>query len=322
MKTRMTEILGIKYPIMQGGMQHLGVPALAAAVSNAGGLGTINVTNYPVIDDFRKAVQEVKRLTPMPFCVNISLLPHVSLDNSQRNFDYIDVCAEEKVPVIETAGRNPLELVPAIKERGIKLIHKVPMARHAQTAEEIGADLVSIIGYEAAGHPSMAEIGTMTLGRQTARKVSIPVILGGGIADGHGLAAALALGAEGVLMGTRFVATEECPIHPNFKEWMVQATESDTVTIQRTIGHMARVAKNDAALACLEMEKQGASLEELMSVISGSISKQAYIDGEVDTGLFSVGTAVGLIDEVLPVATLIDEMVTTACRLKHKKKEN
>lgn len=306
----MTELLGIKYPVMQGGMQHLGVPELAAAVSNAGGLGTINVTIFPELVEFRQAVREVKKRTDQPFCVNISMLPHVSVGD--RNLEYVQICVEEGVSAIETAGRNPVELVEPIKKAGIKLIHKVPMVKYAKKAQEIGADLVTVIGYEAAGHPSMEEIGSMVLGNQTAHSVDIPVILGGGIVDGNGLASALALGADGVVMGTRFIATQECTIHPNFKDWIVNATETDSITCQRSIKNMARVAKNQAALQCLALEKQGASLEKLMSVISGKISKQAYLSGDVEAGLFPVGTGVGLINDIKPVQRLIEEIVAQA----------
>lgn len=314
MKTKMTEILGIKYPIMQGGMQHLGVPELAAAVSNAGGLGTINVTIFPDLEDFRQAVRKTKKLTDKPFCVNISMLPHVSV--GERNLDYINICAEEGVAVIETAGRNPIELVEPIKKANMKLIHKVPMAKYALKAQEIGADLVTVIGYEAAGHPSMDEIGSMVIGNKTSEIVDIPVILGGGIVDGKGLAAALALGAEGVVMGTRFVATKECTVHPNFKNWIIQSNETDSITCQRSLKNMARVAKNKAALNCLEMEKNGATLEELMTVISGKNSKEAYVTGNVDGGLFPVGTGIGSINEILSAEELISSMVQQANSLR------
>lgn len=311
-KTKMTELLGIRYPIMQGGMQHLGVPELAAAVSEAGGLGTINVTIFPEPENLRAAIQKTKSLTNKPFAVNLSLIP--SLRPGKDLFRQVDVMLEEGVTAIETAGASPKELAEVLSaNKGrIKWIHKAACVKHAKKAESLGADLVTIAGFEVAGHPYKDEVGTVVLSNLTSRELHVPVLAAGGIADGRGLVAALALGCEGVVMGTRFVASKECWIHENFKKWMVDACEADTTICQRTINNMVRVCNNQAAQKCLEMEAQGATLEQLMSVISGKVSKTAYETGNVDGGMFGIGPAIGLIHDVPSVKEIIDGMIAEA----------
>lgn len=310
-QNRVTKLLGIKYPIMQGGMQNLGTPQLAAAVSNAGGLGTINTSMWSDLEDFRKAVQLTKSLTSNPICVNISMLPHLTI--SDKVTAYIHICGEEGVEVIETSGKSPEPLVPLIHQYGIKLIHKVPTVKHAIKAESIGADIVSIVGAEAAGHPSPDLVGTVVLGAKAAGKLKIPYLLGGGIADGRGLAAMLALGAEGVVVGTRFVACSECLISENHKNWIVEASERDTVLCQRSIKNMMRAANNAAAQACLKLEENpSVTLEDLMPVISGAEGKAAYESGDLSKGMFPVGQDIGLIDSVESAAQIINQMIEQA----------
>jgi len=226
--------------------------------------------------------------------------------------DYFNVVVEEGVKVVETAGRNPEEYVPLLKQNGIKLIHKVPSAKLAKKAEESGADIVTIVGLECAGHPGMDEVTTIILGNKVSRTVSIPVMLGGGIVDGRGLIAAFALGAEGIVMGTRFVATEECIIHPNFKQWIVDAKENETILVQRSIKNMIRAMKNETSLKVLDMEMQGSTLEELLPVISGKRGKMCQIEGNLDGGIFAIGQAVGLIEEIKPVRKVIEDIITEA----------
>lgn len=312
MKTRVTEILNIKHPIMQGGMQHLGVPELAAAVSEAGGLGTINVTIFPDPEDLRKAIRQVKEKTSKPFAVNISLVP--SLHPGKELFDQVNVILEEQVPVVETAGASPKELAEILvaNKQQVKWIHKAACLKHAKKAESLGADILTIAGYEVAGHPFKDEIGTIILANRTAKELSIPVMAAGGITDGRGLVAALALGCEGVVMGTRFVASEECWIHQNFKEWIINANEMDTAICQKSINNMVRVANNGAAKKCRELEAQGATLQELMTVISGKKGKDAYVSGDVDGGMFAIGPAIGLIHDVKPAKAIIDDMMAEA----------
>ncbi len=310
MKTRITELLKIEYPIMQAGLQHLGTPELASAVSNAGGLGTINATIYPSIDEFRNAIRKVRSLTTKPFCVNISMLPKVS--NGDLTPEYFKTAVEEGVEIVETAGRSPEEYVPLLKSAGIKLIHKVPAVKFAKKAENIGADVVTIVGIECGGHPGMDEISTMILGNKVAKTVSVPVFIGGGIADGYGMVAALALGGEGVIMGTRFVATEECIIHPNFKKWIVSASENDTILIQRSIKNMVRAAKNEAAINCMEMENKGAGLNELLGIISGKRGRECQMQGDLEGGILSAGQAIGLITEIKSAKQVIDDTMREA----------
>ncbi len=309
-KTRITELLKIKYPIMQGGMQHLGVPELAAAVSNAGGLGTMNATIYPTIPEFRDAIRKAKSLTKNPFCVNVSMLP--TLSPGELTPEYFKVIVEEGVAVVETAGRDPKDFVPLLKAAGIKLIHKVAAVKYAKKAEAAGADIVTIVGLECAGHPGMDDVTTMILGNKVARTVKIPVLIGGGIADGAGMVAALALGGDGVVMGTRFVATEECIVHPSFKKWIVDSSENDTILIQRSIRNMIRAMKNDAARKCLELENQGVGLPELLTVISGKKSKASQLDGDLSGGIFAVGQATGLINDIKPAKQVIDDVISEA----------
>lgn len=312
MKTRMTELLGIRYPIMQGGMQHLGVPELAAAVSEAGGLGTINVTIYPDPVDLRRAIREVKARTEKPFAVNISLIP--SLHPGKELFDQVAVILEEGVPAVETAGASPQELADVLNAHKdqVRWIHKAACVKHAKKAESMGADLITMAGYEVAGHPHTDGVGTMVLANRTAQEVKVPVLAAGGIADGRGLLAALGLGCEGIVMGTRFVASRECWIHQNQKDWIVNAGENQTVLCQKTIRNMVRVADNAAARKCLELEAKGAGLEELMGVISGKRGRAAYESGAVDDGMFAVGPACGLIHEVLSCKEIIEGIMAEA----------
>ena len=310
MKTKITEMLGIRYPVIQGGMQNVAAPELAAAVSNAGGLGTINTTMYPEPEAFERAVKRVKELTDRPFCVNMSLLPDVNVGEDARR--YIEICGREGVKVIETAGTKPDALAPLIHEAGVLHIHKVPATRFGVSAQSCGVDAVTAVGYECGGHPGMDGIGTIVLANEASRTLDIPVIAGGGIVDGRGIAAALALGAEAVIMGTRFMATREAPISDNHKQWLLDATERSTVLAQRSIRNMVRVADNGAARKCLEMESKGASLKELLAVISGRNGKEAYETGDVDRGLFPVGVGCSMIHEIKSVEEVMDELVSEA----------
>ena len=216
------------------------------------------------------------------------------------------------VAAIEFAGADPSEFMPACKQAGIKIIHKSPNAHVAKRMWEKGADVITIAGYEVAGHPSLDGIGTFVIANRVAAECGCPVLAAGGVADGKGLAAALALGASGVVMGTRFVATDECPISENHKNWVLSHTEKDTIIVQKSIHNAIRVSNNMAAKLTAEMEKRGTTLKELMSVIAGRISRQCYADGNVDGGLFAASPAMGLIHDVRPVARLMDDMIAEA----------
>ena len=315
-ETRLTQLLGIKYPIIQGGLQWLATAQLASAVSEAGGLGIISGLTFPDQDSLRKEIRRMKELTKKPFGVNLSMLPE--LQKGDRTEEILQVVLEEKVPVLETSGRNPEPFIQKLKKEGIKLIHKVPSARFAKKAESIGADAVTIVGFECGGHPGMDDVTSMVLIPIAAESVRIPVIAGGGIANARGFLAALTLGAEGVVMGTRFVATHECPAHPRIKEWFVNARETDTMTIQRSILNTARVIRNKAAEKTLAMEQRGATLEELMTVISGQIGKKAIQEGEMEEAIIACGQCVGMIKDIKSVKEVIEEIIQGAQSILQK----
>ncbi|MGQ9824733.1 MAG: NAD(P)H-dependent flavin oxidoreductase [Desulfotomaculales bacterium] len=309
-KTRITEMLGIRYPIIQGGMQWISRAELAAAVSNAGGLGIISAATHKTKKDLQNEIRKTRELTDRPFGVNISMLPEMTADDLTPV--YVETVIEERVPVVETSGRSPEPFIRHLKEAGIRLFHKVPSVRFAKKAQSIGADAVIIVGFECGGHPGMDDVTTFILAPRAAESLSIPVIAGGGIADARGFVAALALGAEGVVMGTRFVATKECIAHQNFKEWIVQANETDTTLILRSIRNAARVMRNAAAQKTLEMEARGASIEELLTVVGGQIGRKALLEGDTDGGTFAIGQAIGLIHEIKTVAEVVEEIVRGA----------
>lgn len=309
-KTRITEMLGIEYPIISGGMQWLSKAELASAVSEAGGLGLITAASFPETEELRDEIRKARTLTDKPFGVNISMLPAmIAGDTTQK---YVDIVCEEKVPVVETSGRNPEALVPALKEAGVKIIHKVPAVRFARKAESVGADAVTIVGFECGGHPGMDDVTSMVLIPRAAETLDIPVIAGGGIADARGFMAALSLGAEAVVMGTRFLATKECPSHANIKEWLVEAQETDTMMIERSIRNAVRVMRNETAEKVLEMEEKGATLDELIVYISGKVGREAWMSGDLDGATIACGQNVGLIHEVKTVKEVIDGIVNGA----------
>ena len=310
LKTRVTEMLNIEYPIIQGGMMWLSTAELAAAVSNAGGFGIIAALSYRSGEGLKEAIRKCKDLTDKPFGVNVSMLPDLATD--EKIEEYFGAVVEEGVTAVETAGRNPEPYLPNLKEAGIKVIHKVPAVRHAQRAEHIGVDAVTIVGFECADHPGMDDVTTLILVQKAARELGIPVIAGGGICDAKGFMAAISLGAEGVLMGTRFMLTHECWAPQRIKEQLLKATELDTMIIERSINNAARVIKNQAALRALEMEQRGATLEELLTVISGQVGLKAFQDDDIDAGVVACGQVVGVIDSLKSVKEVIDEIVDNA----------
>jgi nitronate monooxygenase len=313
-KTELTEMLGIDYPIIQGGMQWLARAEFVAAVSEAGCLGFITAASFPSKEELRDDIRKCKDLTDKPFGVNVSMLPGLAAGDMTE--EYFEVIIDEKIPVVETSGRSPEPYVPPLKEAGIKLIHKVPAVRFAQKAQSVGADAVTIVGFECAGHPGMDDVTTFILIPRAVEALNIPIIAGGGIGNGRTFLAALALGASGVVMGTRFVATEECLIHPNFKEWIVSAKETDTMMIERSIRNAARVMRNEAAEKVAQMEEKGATLEELMTIISGQVGREAMLSGDLDGGTFAVGQVSGLIHEIKPIKEVIDDIISEAEELR------
>jgi len=308
-KTRITELFGIKYPIICGGMHLLSRAELVAAVSNAGGLGILASTTFATKEELREEIRKTKSLTDKPFGVNLNLFPMMRQRSVEED---IDLFIDEGVETIESSGASPEPYVPRLKEAGIKIMHKVPGVRFAQKAERVGADAVAIVGFECAGHPGMDDVTSLILVPLTVDAVKIPVVAGGGFCDARSFVAALALGADGVVMGTRFVATHECIAHPKIKEWLVKAKETDTTLIDRSIGLPMRVIKNEPAEKALEMDKRGASLEELLTVISGELGRKAWLEGDVDAGVVSLGMAVGRIHEILSVKEVIDDIIEEA----------
>jgi nitronate monooxygenase len=308
--TRITELLGIRYPIIQGGLLWISHAEFAAAVSNAGGLGVITALSFGSKKEIKEEIRRAKDLTDKPFAVNVSMFPQPVL--GERTEECFEAILEEGVGVVETGGRNPEFHVPRLKEAGVTVIHKVAAIRHAQKAESAGVDAVTMVGYECAGHPGMDDVTTLILISKATKALKIPVIAGGGFYDGRGLLAALALGAEAILMGTRFFLTRECWAHPRIKESLLRATERDTMVIERSIRNAARVFRNRPAQTTLEMEERGATLEELLPVISGQMGKKAYEDGDPDGGIIACGQVVGLIDEVKSISEVIQEIVEGA----------
>ncbi|MCW0001576.1 nitronate monooxygenase family protein [Pararhizobium sp. YC-54] len=309
LKTRLTEVLQIEHPIVCGGMFRLGRAELAAAISNAGGLGIITSATFPSADELVEEIRLLKSLTPKPFGVNINLFPTT---RGPAAGDYLAASLREGVPVFETSGRSPEPYLRSIHDAGAKLIHKVAGAQYAKTAERLGCDVVSVVGNETGGHPGMADVGTIVMVRQAAETVGIPIIAGGGFGDGAGLLAALALGAEGIVMGTRFLATAECAVHPAVKTWMVDARADDTTIIQKSIGSPMRVAKNAMASRVVTMEQEGANLEQLLPFITGSRNPTVYSEGNLDDAVWSCGQAVGLVNDIPTCRELIERIVADA----------
>ncbi|UOE56992.1 nitronate monooxygenase [Bacillus sp. CMF12] len=304
--TRVTELLKIKYPIIQGGLAHLAYSDLAAAVSNAGGLGQVTAMSLSSPEKLRDEIQKVKKLTDKPFGVNFAIGQHGRLFSH-----YLDVAIEEEVPVISMTGGNPAPIFDQLKGVNVKKLVLVAAKRQAVKAEELGADAVMVVGQEGGGHLGRDDIGTFVLVPQVADAVSIPVIASGGIGDGRGLMAALSLGAEGIEMGTRFVATKEC-VHASelYKNRLVEGTENDTVVIKRTIGAPARVIANSWSEKILEIEKQNGGYEQLKDYISGNANKKYIYEGNDREGFAWAGQVMGLIKDIPSVEELFQRIIT------------
>lgn len=308
-KTRVTELFGIKYPIIQGGMQWVARAELSSAVSNAGGLGIITALTFPTPEELASEIKRMRELTDKPFGVNITLIPTLRPVNYE---EYIDVIIREDVGIVETAGRNPEPYMSRLKSAGIKVIHKCTAVRFAKKAEATKCDVVSIDGFECAGHPGEEDVTSLVLIPLAVDAVTIPVVASGGFADGRGLVAALALGAEGVNMGTRFMATQEAPVHPKVKEGLIRASERDTLLVMRSLRNTRRVLRNTVAEKVDEMEKCGAALEQMSSLLSGERAKELLQSGELDWGLQTVGQVVGLVRDIPTVKELIASIINEA----------
>ncbi|RJX31884.1 MAG: nitronate monooxygenase [Desulfarculus sp.] len=310
MQTRLTQLLGIRYPIIQGALQWLARAPLAGAVSAAGGLGIINAKSFTEPEDLRAEIAAVRAITDRPFAVNISMLPELAGPDPVQQ--WVEVCLSERVPVVETAGRSPKEFLPALKQAGIKVIHKVPAVRFGLSAQRAGVDAVTLVGFECGGHPGMDGVGSLVLIPRGADQLSVPLIAGGGVADGRGLAAALALGADGVVMGTRFLLAQEVELHPAIRRRLLAADELATTLVMGSLRNNARVLNNAAARECLELEAKGAGIEELRGVIGGGRGLGALRRGDPEDGILALGQGVGLIEEILPAAQIIERTIAQA----------
>ncbi|KAF5389259.1 hypothetical protein D9757_003519 [Collybiopsis confluens] len=294
-------------PVVQGGMQWVGLPRLVAAVSNGGGLGIITALSQPSPAALRQAIKETRTLTDKPFGVNITLLPTINPPDYEG---YARVAVEEGVRIFETAGNNPGPLIKFFKSQNCLVIHKCTTIRHAKSAEKLGVDVISIDGFECAGHPGEDDIGGLVLLARAADELKIPYIASGGIANGRGLASALAAGAAGVNMGTRFMCTVESAIHDNIKQKIVDSTERDTIHIFRTMRNTARVFKNKVALEVVALEARpgGAKFEDVQHLVSGQRGKLVYEKGDSDYGIWTAGITVGLINDIPTCKDLLERM--------------
>lgn len=311
MKTRITELLGIEHPIIQGGMHFVGFAELAAAVSNAGGLGIITGLTQPSAVELANEIARCREMTDKPFGVNLTFLPSLS---SPDYPGYIRAVIDGGVSVVETAGRNPQEHLPALQQAGIKIIHKCTSVRHAQKAEAIGCDAVSVDGFECGGHPGEDDIPNMILLPRAAQELSIPFVASGGMADARSLVAALAMGAEGINMGTRFIATREAPVHARVKQAIIAASELDTRLVMRPLRNTERVLNNSAAERLLAKERalgDKLKIEDIIDEVAGVYPK-VMLDGDMEAGVWSCGMVAGLIDDVPSCKELIDRIMREA----------
>jgi len=308
MRTRVTELLGVRYPIIQGGMQWVGRAELASAVSNAGAFGILTGLTQPTPEALAKEIERCRGMTDQPFGVNLTVFPTIS---PPPYSEYIDAIIEGGVKVVETAGPGSAEHWPKLKAAGIKIVHKCVAVRHALSAERAGVDAISIDGFECAGHPGEEDIPGLVLIPIAAKALKIPVIASGGIADGRGMAAALALGAEGVNMGTRFEVTQEAPIHPNIKEALRRGSERDTKLIFRTLKNTARVFRNAVSEETVAIENRpgGAKFEDIRHLVAGARGREALEAGRADDGIITAGMVIGLIDDIPTCDELVQRMV-------------
>ena len=308
--TRFTKTFGVDHPIVQGGMQGVGVAELISAVANAGALGFLTALTQPTPEALTKEIARTRGMTDKPFGVNLTILPTLKPVPYE---EYAHAIIESGIQIVETAGNNPQRFIPGFKAAGIKLIHKCTSVRHAIKAETIGCDAISIDGFECAGHPGEDDIPGLILIPCAADKVRITMIASGGFGDARGLVAALALGADGMNMGTRFMATREAPIHDNIKQRLVEATERDTALIFRTMRNTARVFKNEVADEVRAIEAGGnATIDDIKHLVAGERGRKAMQDGDTDGGIWSAGMVAGLIHDIPTCQELVERIMTEA----------
>ncbi|MFW9941898.1 MAG: NAD(P)H-dependent flavin oxidoreductase [Promethearchaeota archaeon] len=310
-KTKITEMLKIKYPLVAGTMANISNPEFVASVSNAGACAVLASANYQTPEELSEAIKKTQSLTDQPFAVNINLFP--AMMPQEKLELYVQATLDEGVKIIETSGHKaPADLVPKFKEGGAIWIHKCAGVRYAKTAARLGADIVTVVGYENGGATGTLDIGTLVMTPSVVDAIDVPVIAGGGITDGRAVAAVLALGAEGAIMGTRMMATKECPLHDNLKNAFVQAAETDTHLVMRSIRNTHRVWRNKAAEKIIELEAKKAGLQEIIQVASGQNALKMYREGDIDAGMVSCGQGVGLVKDIPTVKELLDRIMKEA----------
>jgi Dioxygenases related to 2-nitropropane dioxygenase len=312
MKTRITELLGVKYPIVQGGMMWVGTAEMASAVSNAGGFGIITALTQPTPEALAQEIRKCREMTDKPFGVNLTLLPSISPPPYE---EYCHAAVDTGITVFETAGRSPEPFMPFFKEHGVKVIHKCTSVRHSLKAEKLGVDAVSVDGFECAGHPGEDDVTNLVLLAAASEKLTIPFLASGGIGNGYQMAAVMALGAEGVNMGSRFVATLEAPVHPNMKQAMVDADERSTKLIFRTLKNTARVYANSISeqVVNIEAEDGPTDFTDLKDLVAGVRGRERCIEnGDINDGIWTVGQVMGLINDIPTCKELIDRMIAEA----------
>jgi len=311
MKTRITELFGIEHPIIQGGMHYVGFAEMAAAVSNAGGLGIITGLTQKTPEGLAKEIARCREMTDKPFGVNLTFLPAVTPPDYPG---FVRTIIESGIKIVETAGNNPQKVMPAFKEAGVRVIHKCTSVRHSLKAESIGCDAVSVDGFECGGHPGEDDVPNFILLPRAAEELKIPFVASGGMADGRSLVAALALGAEGMNMGTRFIATREAPVHENVKQAIVAASELDTRLVMRPLRNTERVLNNAAVEKILEMEAEkggDVKFEDIIAMVGG-VYPRIMLEGEMDAGAWSCGMVAGLIHDIPTCKELIDTIMADA----------
>lgn len=300
-------MLGIEHPILCGGLFGLSESKLVSSVSNAGGLAFLSSNHLGSKQKLQQEIINTKKLTDKPFGVNISLLAE---SESNLTNDYIDVIIAENIPVVETAGNNPVEYIKRLKQEKIKVLHKSVIAKHAKKAEDAGADGIILVGYAAGGHPGMEEVGLFVNLQETVQTVNVPVIAAGGICNGQAMASALLMGADGILMGTAFAATQESFFHENIKKRIIKAKSTDTVVIFKSVKNAFRCLKNDLTLKILELEKNNAPAKELLGYLAEFDARDSYIKGDVDNVFVPMGQVAGIIDKNLTCEELINTIIT------------
>lgn len=313
--TRITELLGIDHPVVCGGMTTVGRAELAAAVSNAGALGMLTALTTGSPENLALEIAKTREMTDKPFGINLTILPTI---NPVPFDEYADVIANSGVAAVETAGRNPEQYIAKFKAGGLVCIHKAVSVRHALTAQRIGVDIVSIDGFECAGHPGEDDVSNMVLVPAASRQLDIPVLASGGFGNGQGLVAAMALGAEGINMGTRFVATKEAPVHDEIKQAYVESSERDTRLLYRPLRNTARFLKNEVTEAVLQIEREkGKDLqfEDVRELVAGPRQREAWLGGNRDGGVITTGMVIGLIDDIPSCAELLDRIMGEAAEI-------